>query len=405
MAAFGYLSVASHLHDNASVERMLAGLTGDLAAAGGVPARDPDPAAPLAVVVLTGGTELEILRAVTSREPWEPVVVVAHPWHNSLPAALEAVARLHQDGRAARIGYLDGGARGIAALAEAAADHEVALRLRGARIGVVGEPSEWLVASRPDPDLVRASWGPRLVPIEMAEALAGYDGEPAGERSPASGMVAGAGAIDGPTPDGLAAASRACPALRKLVARHRLDALTVRCFDLVTQRGTSGCLALAALNDEGVTAGCEGDIPSTIGMIWTRLLLGQTPWMANPAQIRFDDDVLVLAHCTIAPSLTTGYAIQTHFESGLGAALAGTLPAGPVTLVRVDVSERRHCLLVEGEAIPTAPREDLCRTQLAVRVPSRAIEELLAAPLGNHLVVVRGHHRARLSRWLAATRV
>ena len=29
---------------------------------------------------------------------------------------------------------------------------------------------------------------------------------------------------------------------------------------------------------------------------------------------------------------------------------------------------------------------------------------LLAAPLGNHLVVVRGHHRSRLTRWLTSTR-
>jgi hypothetical protein len=32
----------------------------------------------------------------------------------------------------------------------------------------------------------------------------------------------------------------------------------------------------------------------------------------------------------------------------------------------------------------------------------RALEDLLADPLGNHLVMVRGHHAAALRRWHGA---
>ena len=53
-------------------------------------------------------------------------------------------------------------------------------------------------------------------------------------------------------------------ALRSLVAEERLDAPTLCCFDLIGARAFSGCLVLSALNDEGVAAGCEGDLPSAM---------------------------------------------------------------------------------------------------------------------------------------------
>jgi L-fucose isomerase-like protein len=388
VASFAYLSVSSALHDQSSVERILDDLAGDLRAAGGQPTTDQEADSPFAVVVLTGGTEQRVLRAAASRTPGEPMIVVAHPFHNSLPAALEAVARLHQDGRPARIVFLDGREPAVEQLAKAAADVAVARTLRNYTIGLLGAPSDWLVASSPEPRTVRESWGPRVVRVDIDEVLAGY------EHS--SHHL---------TTDAVSAATLVHPVLMDLVRRHHLDALTIRCFDLVQRFGTSGCLALAALNDAGVMAGCEGDLPSLIGMIWTKLLLGETPWMANPAQVGLDSEEILLAHCTIAPSLTTGYEITTHFESGQGAALAGALPAGPVTLVRLGGRDLRRYWVVEGESVPTVPREGLCRTQLTVRLRRQYIEELLTTPLGNHIVLVRGHHRDRLLGWLAATRV
>jgi len=41
----------------------------------------------------------------------------------------------------------------------------------GNRIGLVGSPSDWLVASTPDASTVRAAWGPTVVPVEMAEVV------------------------------------------------------------------------------------------------------------------------------------------------------------------------------------------------------------------------------------------
>jgi L-fucose isomerase-like protein len=121
--------------------------------------------------------------------------------------------------------------------------------------------------------------------------------------------------------------------------------------------------------------------------------------MANPSHVDAGTGLLCLAHCTVARSLVTRWELRSHFESGLGVALAGDLPPGPVTLVRLGGRRLDDLFLAEGEAAPAAPREDLCRTQVDVRLDPAVVEELLQRPLGNHLVLVPGQHAARLGSW------
>jgi L-fucose isomerase-like protein len=187
--------------------------------------------------------------------------------------------------------------------------------------------------------------------------------------------------------------------LDSLVERHRFDALTVRCFDLVIHQKTTGCFALARLNDTGVIAGCEGDLVSTMAMLWVHELLGETPWMANPAQLDEGENTVWLAHCTVPLSLVENYDLRSHFESGLGVAIQGTIPYGPVTLVRIGGSKMTDAWLADGEVVAQGSSESLCRTQAKVRLETGSVTDLLTSPLGNHLVMVRGHHAEHLKRW------
>lgn len=48
---------------------------------------------------------------------------------------------------------------------------------------------------------------------------------------------------------------------------------------------TTGCLALSALLDEGIVAGCEGDLPAALTMSWMQAVTGQASFMANPQDL------------------------------------------------------------------------------------------------------------------------
>jgi L-fucose isomerase-like protein len=404
---FSFVTVGSPLHDAAALRRALEPYLGALAGLGGreVGRVAVAEAGPVAVVVGTGGTEAETLRLRAAREaafPGEPLLLVTIPAHNSLPAALEALARVRQEGGRGRIAHLsapDDGP-GLERLRNAVEDLRVLGRLCRSRIGLVGVPSEWLVASVPAVEAVREVWGPETLNVDLGGVLEAPLGEPDRRALElAASFSVGAAATREPGADGVRKASTVFGALSDLMARERLDAIAVRCFDLVTGRGTSGCLALSALNDAGAVAACEGDLASAVGMLWVKELLGTASWMANPSHVDTSGGLLRLAHCTVARSLVTRWELRSHFESGLGVAIAGDLEPGPVTLLRVGGRRLDELFLAEGVAVPIPRREDLCRTQVDVRLEPAVLDGLLERPLGNHLLLVPGHHALRLRSW------
>ena len=395
---FRYLVVASPLHDDRARDAIAAAYRRTLTAAGGMPASGDDwsDSAPLVYMILTGGTEQEVLRLRALRsaaQPGEPVLLLAHPGHNSLPAALEILARIHQDRQTGRIIFLAGptDATGLDALAEAVRAVDAAAFLRRARSGVVGQPSDWLVASVPEPAAVKRSWGPVLVGIPLDRVHARLAAGAPGRSWPGRPR-----AVVEPAPSDLDHSAAVYEALREIAADHKLDALTVRCFDLVTADRATGCLALARLSDEGVPAGCEGDIPSVLGLLWIHRLTGRPGWMANPARVEPAAGRLLLAHCTVPLDLVREHVLRSHFESGLGAAIQGELPSGDATLFRIGGSELERLWIAEGTGEAAPPEEGLCRTQLTVRIPPAAATDLLARPLGNHLLYAPGRWRSLL---------
>jgi L-fucose isomerase-like protein len=408
MIACNVVPVASKLHGDEVVSRLLTDLDPLLVAASAHRVNTVEEASvneSMAVLVLTGGTEQAILRAHARRSAalggscveGEPLLLIAHPDHNSLPAALEAAARLRTDGERVQIVVLRAGSD-AQALRDAAHDVNVWHELRHARIGVLGAPSDWLVASTPDRGRLLRFWGTTLVELDIRPALESL--HTTTECPIAVPVHIGARPHPGAPPIGeVESASCFDPVLQRIVDTEHLDAITVRCFDLITDTGTSGCLALSALNDRGVIAGCEGDVASAVGLLWTRLLIGHTGWMANPAMIDRTNGVIELAHCTVPLSLTTSYELHTHFESGQGVGIAGQIPTGPVTVLRLGGDGLEQLWCVDGIALATTARRDRCRTQLDVRVDPSAAAELLDRPLGNHLIVVNGHHALRMRRW------
>jgi len=406
-ASFGFVPVVPPFVGAQQEESVVAAYAEALTGLGGVrvdPGSLGEPM-PLLYLVATGGTEGVVMKLRETRAktaPDEPVVLLAHPGNNSLPASLEVLARLQQDGERGRIIYLPG-PDDFAALEQvrlAVVDIAVRRALDTARIGLVGDPSDWLVASSPAAETVRESWGPAVVPVPMGDLTARLAAVTAADVAEMTdSFVQGATGVIEPSETGLADVSRVYAALRSLADDLELDALTVRCFDLVLELETTGCFALAQLTDEGMIAGCEGDLVSTIGLLWARDLLGETPWMANPAQLDEATNSVLLAHCTVPRTIVESYRLRSHFESGLGVGIQGELPLGPVTLLRIGGKRMEQLWLAEGEIVHTGDAENLCRTQAEVRLDRGHISELLRAPLGNHIVLVRGRHADRLHAW------
>lgn len=337
-----------------------------------------------AALLLTGGTEGRLVELFQGTAA--PVLVLTHGAQNSLAAGLEGVARLRTDGRRAWLVHLGDEAAGreLPALAQAA---ELARFLQGKRIGLIGGPSPWLVASSPDPSLFREKLGIEVLQLGLDEVLRHLPRE----APPAEGEAEGVGEEE------LVMGGRVKAALEAVVREHRLDALSIACFGLLSH-GLTACWALSRLSDRGLPAGCEGDLPGLLALMIAQGLTGGPGFLANPAEVDAKNGRLFLAHCTVPLSLVEVYRLRTHFESGLGLAVEGALRPGPYTLVRFGGRALEQAFIVEGNVLPECPgREELCRTQVVFKAPKGALRKLLDEPLGNHHVLIPGHHRPTLS--------
>jgi len=351
-----------------------------------VPTDLPDLArAPLpALLLLTGGAEHAALAAAA--EFSGPLLVLAHGTHNALPAAMETVAALQASGRRARLVHLDDMASKVL-LCTALAARDLGAALRRQRIGWIGGAAPWLVASCPDPAALEEKLGLEIreAPLQaLRDRLPGDDvPEPQDE------------AVDLP-PGARRMAGRVLHALERLMDDEGLTALSIACFELLADEMTA-CWALAELANRGVPAGCEGDLTALVALIVAQALSGHPGFLANPADIDAKRGRVVLAHCTAPCTLLSGYRLRTHFESGLGLAIEGKLRPGPYTLVRFGGRALEHGLFVEGTVLDErVGREDLCRTQALFKLPRGAATRMLQRPLGNHHVLVPGHHRPAL---------
>lgn len=401
MTIFHYMPMTSKLHDQRSLSVLLAGHEKALGRIGGH-RRDGTVADGEEVTfyfVQTGGVEGEVIRRYRSRaQQGKPglALLIAHPLHNSLPASMEILAQVRQEGGTGRI-YLLRAADDTSTLSEiqqTALCLEANRKLAEDRLGLVGESSDWLVASSQRPETVNARFGMRVVPIAVDELRAHIARQPAPANGPEFAVWDRSAGTEGVTREVFAQAVAVSRGLEELVRIHRLSAVTLRCFDLVTQDGTTGCLALSRLADAGISAGCEGDIPSVVMLRWLHHLTGQAGWMANPSDLNVRKGELLMAHCTVPLGLVGEHRLKTHFESGLGIGIDGTFPPGPVTLLRLGGAELDRWWGAEGTLYESRHEGELCRTQVRVRISPAAAGELLEAPLGNHLVLVPGHVRS-----------
>jgi L-fucose isomerase-like protein len=361
---------------------------------------------PLFFFILTGGTENKFLKLWQENEDKLhklPIILLAHSSHNSLPASLEILAKLQQENTKGKIIFVDteNNKKWQDELQKSVKQFDIYFQLRNTRIGLIGEPSDWLIASMPDSETVKNMWGCEIKKINL-DKLKSLIADITEEEieDPIYSLTKKAQSIKEPSKKEIKDVAKVYSALKKIIDEYKLNALTLRCFDLVTDLKTTGCFALSKLNDDGINAGCEGDIVSALGMIWANLITDEVVWMANPSHIDEQNNSLWLAHCTVPMSLVDNYKLRSHFESGLGVGIEGEISNGKITLLRIGGKNLEHVWISNGEIIESGSSEVLCRTQVKVKLHGSAkVTDLLRKPLGNHILMVRGSYAKELNEW------
>ena len=340
------------------------------------------------VLVGSGGTEKLFLNRLKDLK--DPLVILSTSRNNSLPACLEIKTYLENNNRLCFL--LSGDEEHIANMLK-----HIATIINGYRtvynsnLGLIGGPSSWLIASPVDLKAIYKNFKINIKKIKMSELDALVE-ETEKEMIDIKDVPHANELINKfDDKDVLHQAIVFYLALKKLVKKYDLKGLTIRCFDLLKKYKNTACLALALLNEEGITAGCEGDVPSMITMHILYALTGRSSFMANPSKFNYEDHTLLLAHCTVPLNMTSSYSLDTHFESGLGIGVRGEMPEGRITICKVAPDYALdNCVCIPANIKECPKLEGYCRTQILVSLNEETLLDILKASFGNHLIISYG---------------
>ncbi len=336
--------------------------------------------------VASGGSEsffLEVFEQLKAR----PCYILTSGESNSLAASMEILSFLRKNGGNGEIlhGDIDEIAEKIRVLKVA---HEAKAKLRGKNLGLIGTPSDWLIASGYSPDAMMEKLGMGFVTIPMEELFAEIAKNEYVPNKYTELFLAqkyDRGEVE--------KALYVYGAVRRLVDRYDLCGVSVRCFDLLDTVHTTGCLALSILNAEGIYGGCEGDVPALLSMAVLGAVTGEPMFLCNPNRFDTKEGYGIFAHCTIPTDMLKSFCLNTHFESGVGVAVQGTFDDGECTIFKCEGDLSRY-FVKEGRVTASPYSELLCRTQ--VRVYLDDFSYFLTAPINNHHILCLGRHEAEV---------
>ncbi len=341
------------------------------------------------IFVRTGGTEALFTRIYQKLQG--PFYLLTTEEFNSLAASMEILAFLKQKQEQAEIihgseSYI---VKRLEKLYRDRANYNEVIK---AKLGVIGKPSDWLIASMVDYEVIKRKMGIALIDIDPSELLemtkiAVIPNDPIIDQIFMKKM----------DKETLEKALKLYQGLKMLINKYELSGLTIRCFDLLETIQNTSCLGLALLNSEGYIGTCEGDIPAMLSMYILREITGTSGFQANPVQINREQNEVVFAHCTLPLSMVTEYSLMPHFESGLGVAVRGILPQETVTVFKI-AHDLQKCFISRGVILENLNRSNLCRTQIRIKM-DKDVSYFLTEPLGNHHVIVIGDYVLQLEKY------
>ena len=157
----------------------------------------------------------------------------------------------------------------------------------------------------------------------------------------------------------LAMSARYFKAYQDFAAENGYDALAVSCWPQIKEDALA-CSIIGKLNEAGVPASCEGDVPGAISMMMLRYITGQPATLMDLCGVDEQDETALMWHCGPSPECyaddrgaTTTHSRQLNLAGGVDSfALIHDLvfKPQPVTFMRIT-GEWDTLFLLDGRVI------------------------------------------------------
>jgi L-fucose isomerase-like protein len=281
-----------------------------------------------------------------------------------------------------------------------------AKRLKRTRIALIGYAAMGMYAGTFDHVLLRRYVGPEVEHIDTYALVQAAESAPDCAVEAVVEELHGKGEVR-VTPERVRKAARLAAGLRELLREGAFDAVNVKCqYELSQQYGMTPCVPLSLLADEGVVAGCEGDVLTTVTQCLLHYLTGETACYGDILDL--NGQRMLLSSCGFAPfglcNRAETPAICELGHPGFDGLISSfTLRRGAVTFARLAEGPDATRRLVHGTG--TGVETDLRQGRfpaLEVEIDGSP-ERLWETIASQHLALAYGDVSAELEdvcRWL-----
>jgi L-fucose isomerase-like protein len=289
-------------------------------------------------------------------------------------------------------------------------------RLKTARLGVVGEHPPGMDSCHLDAPLLEAKLGLKVHQIELGSVFESARAVPEAQvstvRSLLDTRLDNLAALD-QTP--LSGTLSVYSALKALAEGEQLEALAVRCWpEFFTEMGCAACGAMSMLSDglgrhTPVPCSCEADVNGTVTQLILQWLADAPAFGSDVVAMDFDENVIALWHCGLAPLSMADPAVQPHgvIHSNRRVPLVMEFPLKPgqVTIARLSqASGELRLVLGKGEMLASPPPFSGTSGILRFEKPARQIfDTLMQQGLEHHISLVYGDYLAALEAFARLT--
>lgn len=280
-------------------------------------------------------------------------------------------------------------------------------KLRKAKIGLLGKGSPGMFDTDYNPLQLSKVVGPETVFISIATLMKEIKRISPGEAmKEAESDIKKYGKVLEPSKDQIAEANKIYLALKEIIRQESIDALAVRCWpEFKELEIMSPCLALSKLTEEGIMAGCEGDVTAVTSMLILNTLTGKPPFLGDFLKLDEGENAGLMYHCgASAVSLAEDYS-QVHLGLNLassvwksGVTTEFSVKSGIATLARLgEINGEYRMIVIPGEILK-APM--FCRgntVKVKFHTPVKEIlKKLIQNGAEHHQILVHGDVKEEL---------
>ncbi|MCC6616475.1 MAG: L-fucose/L-arabinose isomerase family protein [Anaerolineae bacterium] len=273
-------------------------------------------------------------------------------------------------------------------------------KLRGARVGRIGENPAGFDTCRVNRPALRERLGVEVEQIELADVFAhvrnGAQEKVAAVAERVRTQIVGMDDMDA---DATAGTLGTYVTMRELIETQHLDGLAVRCWpEFFTELGCAACGAMSMTSEDMIPCSCEVDVNGTITQIILQGCSGEPAFGSDLVAFDADEDVAVLWHCGLAPLSMADPSVQPeatiHSNRKLPLLMQFPLKPGRISLARLSEATGEFRLVIaSGEMLQAPPA--FTGTTGTLRFDSGAgqvMDTLMREGLEHHLSITYGDH-------------